>query len=423
MPVWLDENHIDPAWIRHHTGLACTDCSVEDISNETRKGERVRDGATLKLAVSLETSSSEEEGPLSLIIKQVPEKGRPLSQQLGLAREALFYNQLAADVEATKQEQEESDTTNKMIPKVWYAHGEMTSGEKIIIMEDLSSISIDSGVFFGPGNPNNWKRDLKTMASRAGPNPPTATQVAKTTFLKLAQVHATFWCRSDLLDDDYEWMRGQQWLQGKGRESWEASQGLVQMFWKKCLDREEASGKPCIQWDPLVREAIEASVKGISWEAQLQRLQPEGRWTVVHGDCWPGNMMWMIDNNDDNKSEKDKGSIKLLDWEMVGLGSGPQDLGQYVLSNMDPAERRACEEDLIKSYFEKLKRCGVKNVDWEYCWSEYKLGGLERWLWFLVYFVGQGGAMMEWAQFFHNQIASFMHDHKITAADLVQPRP
>ena len=135
---------------------------------------------------------------------------------------------------------------------------------------------------------------------------------------------------------------------------------------------------------------------------------------VRHGDCWPGNFMWMLDN--------DKAMLKLLDWEMVGLGSGPQDLGQYVLSNMDPKERRECEQDLVKAYFEELKRCGVADVDWDYCWSEYKMGGLERWLWFLIYFAGQE-ALVDWAQFFHNQVAAFMKDHQITADDVVQPRP
>lgn len=130
--------------------------------------------------------------------------------------------------------------------------------------------------------------------------------------------------------------------------------------------------------------------------------------------------MWMINNSN---TSNDQEMLKLLDWEMVGLGSGPQDLGQYVLSNMDPAERRECEEDLIKTYYEELKKCGVTNVDWDYCWSEYKLGGLERWLWFLIYFSGQEGPIFDWAQFFHNQISEFMKDHKITADDIVQPRP
>ena len=261
----------------------------------------MRDGATLKLSVELDHKDDENDTAvasnsfsLSLIIKQVPEQGRPLSRQLGLAREALFYNQLAADVETTNSKNNNNNhkasQKEEMIPKIWYAHGDMTTGEKVVIMEDLSDKSVDSGVFFGPGNPNNWKRDLNAMVARAGPNPPTAAAVAKTTFRILARVHATFWCRADLLSEDKKWLRGQQWLRGKGKESWESSQKLVQTFWKTCLSREESSGKPSIQWDPLVRAAIETSVKGISWEAQQKRLNIKGRWTVVHGDCWPGRL-------------------------------------------------------------------------------------------------------------------------------------
>ena len=130
--------------------------------------------------------------------------------------------------------------------------------------------------------------------------------------------------------------------------------------------------------------------------------------------------MWMINSNETDNN--DNAMLKLLDWEMVGLGSGPQDLGQYVLSNMAGSERRDCERDLVKAYFEELKKCGVTNVDWDYCWNEYVFGGLERWLWFLIYFAGQEG-MLDWTTFFHDQVSEFMKDHQITAKDSCQPRP
>ena len=118
--------------------------------------------------------------------------------------------------------------------------------------------------------------------------------------------------------------------------------------------------------------------------------------------------------------------LRLLDWEMVGLGSGPQDLGQYILSNMNADERRACERQLVLAYYHELLQAGVKDIDkdtlWDYVWSEYKIGGVERWLWFLIYFIGQTG-MLDWAQFFHDQIAAFMSDHNLTETAFTQPRP
>lgn len=276
-------------------------------------------------------------------------------------------------------------------------------------MEDVQD-AIDSGVLFGNGNPNNWKRNLPEIAAKAGSPPPSSRQVALVTFREIAKIHATYWRQGDLLTPDKAWLRGQEWLQGKGRESWEASQKLVQNFWKSYLETE--ADKPIIKWDSNVRSTVEKAVKGISWDAQMKRLHTEGHWTLVHGDFWPGNVMWMT---------KEADAIRLLDWEMVGLGSGPQDLGQYVISNMDPVERKQCERELVEAYFEELKKCRPVDCTWDYCWNEYKVGGLERWLWFLVYFVGSG--IGEWGQYFHNQMKDFMADHELTAEDIVQPRP
>ena len=402
MPIWLDESHISPEWIEEITNLPCSSCSVVDISNETRKaGDHAKDGATLRLTLQSKSGLPKSK---TLIIKQVPEQGRALSVQLGLAREALFYHHFS------------SNLPRESTPKIYYSHGSFEAGEKCIIMEDVQD-AVDSGILFGPGNPNSWNRDLPDMIIKAGWNddnsqPPSSREVALVTFREIAKIHAVFWKNDDaLLSTDKTWLRGQEWLQGRGRDSWEASQNLVRTFWKSYLDAEKKSDEPIIQWDATVRKAVEKAVAGISWEAQLKRLNVEGHYTLVHGDFWPGNVLWMT---------KESNKIKLLDWEMVGLGSGPQDLGQYVISNMDPAERKRCERELIEAYCQELRKHSI-DCSFEYCWREYRVGGVERWLWFLVYFLGNG--MAEWAQFFHNQISSFMADHDLTADDITQPRP
>ena len=58
-------------------------------------------------------------------------------------------------------------------------------------------------------------------------------------------------------------------------------------------------------------------------------------------------------------------AVRLLDWEMVELGSGLQDLGQYVLSGGG---------DLVRAYYcitHELIHCGVDDEDetnslWDY---------------------------------------------------------
>jgi thiamine kinase-like enzyme len=259
-----------------------------------------------------------------------------------------------------------------------------------------------------------------------------AAFVAQETFRAIAQVHATFWKQDKLFlrgEADYSWLRGKSWLLGQGRDSWEASQRIIQQIWSAYCAKEEQveSSSSSMQWDPVVRAATAKAITGISWEKQLDRLNERGHWTLVHGDFWPGNVMWK--GGDFTAIDDQNPVIRLLDWEMVGLGSGPQDLGQYALSNMDPVERRACERQLIEVYYSALCQAGVNEkcepnnrVTLDYCWKEYMIGGLERWLWFLVYFLGQD-SLLDWAQFFHNQIAAFMKDHGLSECDITQPRP
>lgn len=65
------------------------------------------------------------------------------------------------------------------------------------------------------------------------------------------------------------------------------------------------------------------------------------------------------DGDKDNNGDANQSSIWGLDWEMTGLGSGTQDLGQYILPNMEPSERRGCGRQLIEAYCQEMMRLGV----------------------------------------------------------------
>ena len=377
MPVWISDNKIDPSWINDNIQSLdgyVSECIVKDISNDTRKG------ATLLLQLTCQHNDDKEDTVMTLVAKQVPQSGLTSSRQLGLAREAIFYNKLASKIHLS------SSSTSTCIPRIYYSYGDMESGSKVVIKAyPLNSVS--------------------------------AYDVANQTFEAIAHVHAKFWRDKSLLGDEYNYLRCSSWINGKDEKSWKASQGMIQGIWEKYSSAEEHSINS-IQWDPLVRQLVDKAMEGISWQSQQERLNSDSNFTLVHGDFWPGNVM--ISTSSDTKEDYD---IRLLDWEMCGLGSGPQDLGQYILSNMDPVVRRECEEQLIKNYYQKLISLGVSDFSWDECWKEYKIGGLERWLWFLVYFCGQEGEMIKWGQFFHDKIQEFVHDHKICPVDITQPRP
>lgn len=408
---------VNTSWLQKRLPyyLRIFECTVKDISNAHRRGDIPRNGSTLLLIVHGERFEGDPNDSGTFVLKQVPPSGLATSVQLGLAREAIFYDQFARSLR----------TRESFLPLIEYSYGNMKDGSKLILMEDLSVDFVDSGVLFGPGNPNNWNRDLEKIIATSYPsNVPTSFEVANQTFLAIATVHAKYWRDGDLLTENYNWLRGSSWVNGKDKQSWQASQGMIQKIWEEYTQLEAAATEDgSIQWDPLVRLITEKAMRGISWEDQLKRLNKDSHFCLVHGDFWPGNVMISRDNRDFGKRNSSR-MLKILDWEMVGIGSGPQELGQYIISNMDTGDRRKYELQLIRNYFNKLVELNVKDFSWESCWNEYKIGGLERWLWFLVYFCGQNGQeMMKWAQYFHNQIKDFVHDHGIRPEDVTQPRP
>jgi len=380
VPVWAGPGAVNAAWLSDVCGVrVCAHAAVQDLSNATAPHACVR----VLLPAPLPP----------LVLKQLPcdADGTPLparlqlSAALGLAREAFFYRELAPRLEG-------------LVPAVTHAQGCMETGDKHVLMEDLSEC-VDSGVLFGVGNPNNWGRDLPALCARAGTPPPTPEEVSARTFSAYAHLHARFWRDPTLLA--LPWLRGADWTCGRERPKWEESQETARKFWE---------GRPAdLAIHPLVESALVRAIHVSTWESQLQRLNEKSPFTLVHGDAWPGNVMW-----------HPSGRVVLVDWEMAGVGSGAQELGQYLISNMEPALRRTCERGLVRGYYDELIKAGgdrIAGYTWDAAWREYRIGGLERWLWFLCYFASDAAHAAGFA-FFHAQVLAFMQDHALTAADV-----
>ena len=107
------------------------------------------------------------------------------------------------------------------------------------------------------------------------------------------------------------------------------------------------------------------------------------------------------------------GESRLIDFEMVGLGSGPQDLGQFMISHTTPSERRAIEKQAVKEYHiqlsEHLRKRRISTGDFKSCWEEYVQGGAGRWLWFVSYLAIVCPPAV--ANFFMAQTDAFLRDH------------
>eukprot|EP01031_Cornospumella_fuschlensis_P047072 gene47072-57646_t len=104
------------------------------------------------------------------VYKQVHHSPEALerSRSLGTAREAIFYNEFAP-------------TATFSVPKVLCSFGDMKTGEKKVVLEDLGVSGIQSGYFFGPGSPLNWGKDLPALLAKV-PREVSAKEVALDAF-------------------------------------------------------------------------------------------------------------------------------------------------------------------------------------------------------------------------------------------------
>ncbi len=88
------------------------------------------------------------------------------------------------------------------------------------------------------------------------------------------------------------------------------------------------------------------------------------------------------------------------------------DLGQIMISDINPTFRRKYEKELVKIYYDNLIKCGVAETEFsfEYCWDLYGKSGLERFLWLFCILLSFNlpGPLMEYIQ---QQILNFIQDH------------
>lgn len=109
----------------------------------------------------------------------------------------------------------------------------------------------------------------------------------------------------------------------------------------------------------------------------------------------------------------------------MGIGSGAQDLGQYVISHINPASRRLMENKLLLEYHSALTAPTddapvVDNYSFDQCMEDYRHGGVSRWMWMLPLLCTMCPDNM--VQFFHDQVAEFIKDHCFTPDNIPMPR-
>ena len=102
------------------------------------------------------------------------------------------------------------------------------------------------------------------------------------------------------------------------------------------------------------------------------------------------------------------------------MESGPQDVAQYLVSHINPSERRFCERDLLKGYHDTLVSNGVEGYSYKQCEADYVAGGTQRWIWLLALLSGM--CPDEWVQYFQDQLVAFMKDWGVNSVSVGMPK-
>lgn len=390
----------DLDWIRPHLPVSEEDRAKAELSIEALEGAGGLNAAMRLLLVHIPDNAGYQHR--RFIFKTVSDGGMSRSKDNGCPREAIFYNEFAPKLR----------DANANLPVVLFAQGDMETGQKVLIMEDLGYNGIQSGYFFGAGSPLNWGKDLPALLSKV---PTTARlsarEIALDTFIQAAKLHRTFWGDRDLLT--HNWLRCSKWMIGESEDTFHASMRSAVDNWHATKAR-ISEGTNGVKWDGHLIACMDASVAKVNFQDYVSALRSR-KWTLVHGDLHPANIMWVWGDSDFN------GKSVLLDWEVVGVGSGPQDLAQYLISHMEPSVRRSCERELVETYYKELiVGDQVADYSFEECWSDYRHGGLERWVWLLALLSTMCPDSMN--QYFQDQVAAFMLDHNITPENIGMPR-
>lgn len=85
--------------------------------------------------------------------------------------------------------------------------------------------------------------------------------------------------------------------------------------------------------------------------------------TCLHRDIHADNVMFA--------NTKNGGGAVLLDWQISGKGRGAYDIGYFLISSVEPAQRRNMERGLVAHYHAELLRRGITGYGLAQCWTDY----------------------------------------------------
>jgi aminoglycoside/choline kinase family phosphotransferase len=166
----------------------------------------------------------------------------------------------------------------------------------------------------------------------------------------LATLHACRWNDETLRDVDFLIPLTKERAEFLGRLGSTATEQFISRFASR-LDRRDIS---------TLCEVAEVLV---AW--QLSRSTP---FSLVHGDYRLDNLMFPPVGTD----------VIAVDWQTATVGLPARDLSYFIATSLSIEQRRAAEHAVVRSYYDQLRRGGVKEeYSFERCFEDYRFGQLQ----------------------------------------------
>lgn len=440
MSSWDDPTivakRLAPALEKRGIASSVVSSAVSHLSNHSGLS-----GDLSALTLSLEDGST-----VKLVLKRTRSNGdsKTYSKKLGLYREGIFYDSIGPWIQK-RLNRVPGGTKHKFIPEALFSASDCETGQKAIVLEYYSD-SVEAGVHF-PHSIHNVVRQKQNEK-------PTSIQIQETAatrrFITLeavkiaASLHGSFYEDGSLFADTpfAKHLRMADWVQGKGKETFLESQQEIVDRWSKARSRwyngdffggQVKLGKEFLEVvDASCAQALDFESFVSKWDSHNEGTDKIS-WSLVHGDYHPGNFLCTHETNAYSKST-DQMRLLLIDWEVVGVGSGPQDIGQFLISHTETKEAFNMLDEVTEMYRETLQStlAAVHNDNRdkpaapspEAIKREIVYGGIERWVWLFCYMAGLEESMpWMYMQFFHDQMQNFIVLNRISAKDVGMPRP
>jgi hypothetical protein len=228
---------------------------------------------------------------------------------LGLyMREVSFYREIA-------------DTVGIITPRAYYAEIDPATSDFTLIFEDL-----------GPARQGDQLEGC-------------SLDDAKTALLEAAALHAPRWGDSSL--EEAAWLK-----------AGEATLPMVTQMLPSVIAGFQARYDGLLEPELLkLIERLPAAMLASGTDRSTPR-------TVQHGDFRLDNILFDIQGG--------ARRMGTLDWQTLALGPGVSDAAYFLSAGISPELRRANERELIGLYHAELVRLGVRDYDFETCWTDYR---------------------------------------------------